>query len=111
MRIGAGCSIFQLLASLAGKIGMHDFMLAKEIMDELQKIAQEKKLEKVKSVNLEIGIISMAHDGHGEHMEDIDPENLRFGLEGIAKGTPYESAIFKIDKVAGNSWKIVNVEV
>lgn len=90
---------------------MHDFMLAKEIMGELQKIAQEKKLEKVKSVSLEIGVISMSHDGHPEHLEDIDPENLRFGLEGIAKNTPFEGAVFKIDKVAGNSWKIVNVEV
>jgi len=90
---------------------MHDFMLAKEIMDELQKIAKEKNLEKVKSVSLEIGIISMSHDGHPEHLEDIDPENLRFGLEGTSKGTSFEGAEFKIDKVDSNSWKIVNIEV
>ena len=90
---------------------MHDFMLAKEIMDELQKIAEAKKLERIKAVALEIGTISMAHDGHGEHMEDIDPENLRFGLEGIAKGTPYEGASFVINKVSGNNWKIINMEV
>lgn len=90
---------------------MHDFLLAKQIIDELQKIAKEKNIQKAKSVGLEIGTISMAHDGHGEHLEDIDPENLRFGLEEIAKETPYENAVFKIDKVAGKSWKIVNVEV
>jgi len=90
---------------------MHDFMLAKEIMDELQKIAQEKKLEKVKRVSLEIGAISMSHDGHPEHLEDIDPENLKFGLEGIAKETPFSGAEFKINKVDSDSWKIVNVEV
>ena len=45
MRIGAGCSIFQPLASLAGKIGMHDFLLAKEIIEALKKIASEKKRE------------------------------------------------------------------
>ena len=90
---------------------MHDFMLAKEIMDELQKIALEKKLEKVKAVALEIGTISMAHDGHGEHMEDIDPENLRFGLEGIAKNTPFEGASFVVNKTSGNNWKIIKIEV
>lgn len=90
---------------------MHDFLLAKEIMDELKKIAQEKKLEKVKAVSLEIGTISMAHDGHEEHAEDIDIENLKFGLEGIAKNTPFEGASFVINKVSGNNWKIVNVEV
>ena len=90
---------------------MHDFMLAKEIMDELKKIAQEKKIEKVESVSLEIGMIKMSHDGHPEHTEDIDPENLRFGLEGISKGTPFDGAKFKIDKAEGESWKIVNIEV
>ena len=90
---------------------MHDFMLAKEIMDELKKIAQDKNIQKAKSVSLEIGTISMSHDGHPEHTEDIDPENLRFGLEGISKGTPYDGAKFKIGKTEGVSWKIVNIEV
>lgn len=86
-------------------------MLAKEIMDELKKIAQEKNIKKAKSVSLEIGKISMSHDGHPEHVEDIDPENLRFGLEGIAKGTPFEGANFKIGKANDGSWKIVNIDV
>ena len=90
---------------------MHDFMLAKEMMDELKKIAQEKNIQKAKSVSLEIGIITMAHDGHPEHAEDINLENLQFGLSGISKGTPFEGANFKINKVEGGSWKIANIEV
>jgi hypothetical protein len=49
---------------------MHDFLLAKEIIDELQKISQEKKIGKIKSVNIEIGQIALAHDGHPKHVEE-----------------------------------------
>lgn len=86
-------------------------MLAKEIMDELKNIAKEKNIQKAKSVSLEIGTISMSHDGHPEHVEDINPENLQFGLTGISKGTPFEGAKFKIGKINGGSWKIINIEV
>jgi len=89
---------------------MHDFILAKEIIDELGAIMKEKKLESVKKVKLEIGMISLAHDGHAEHMEDISVENLQFGLASIAKNTPLERVEFEIKKVAGDNWKIVEVE-
>ena len=90
---------------------MHDFLLAKEIIDELKKIALEKKIENIKKVNLEIGLISLAHDGHPEHTEDISIENLKFGLKNISKNTPFENTKFEIRKTAGESWRIVNVEV
>lgn len=90
---------------------MHDFLLAKEIFDELGRIAKEKKLEQIKSVNLEIGQIFLAHDGHPEHTEDISEENLKFGLESMAKNTPFKDTLFKIKKVAGDDWKIAEVEV
>ena len=89
----------------------HDFLLAKEIIDELGKIAQEKGLKKIKSVSLEIGSISLAHDGHPEHAEDISLENLEFGLKSIAKGTIFGGAEFKINKVAGNNWKITGIGI
>ena len=90
---------------------MHDFLLAKEIIDELKKIALEKKLENIKSVSLEIGLISLAHDGHSEHVEEISLENLEFGLKSIAKNTLLENAKFNIKKTDGHHWKIVGVEV
>ena len=90
---------------------MHDFILAKEIIDELGAIAKEKKLENIKKVNVEIGMISLAHDGHPEHTEDISVENLQFGLASIAKNTAFEKVEFIIKKIAGDHWKITDIEV
>jgi len=90
---------------------MHDFMLAKEIVDKLLAIAEEKKLEKISSVSLEIGSISLAHDGFPEHLEDISIENLEFGLKSIARNTILENAVFNIKKTAGENWKIVDIGV
>ncbi len=89
---------------------MHDFILAKEIIDELRAIMAEKKIDQIKKVNIEIGMISLAHDGHPEHTEDISIENLQFGLASIAKGTALEKVEFEIKKVNGDSWKITEIE-
>jgi Zn finger protein HypA/HybF involved in hydrogenase expression len=89
---------------------MHDFLLAKEIVDELKSIAQKKGLNKIKSVSVEIGSISLAHDGFDEHTEDISLENLEFGLKSITKGTTFENTEFKIKKVEGDNWKILDIE-
>ena len=90
---------------------MHDFFLAKEIVDNLLEIAKEKKLEKISSVSLEIGSITLAHDDLPEHLEDISIENLEFGLKSIARGTILEDTVFDIKKVAGENWKIVDIGV
>ena len=90
---------------------MHDFLLAKEIIDELKLIAGEKKLSGIKKVCLEVGQIVMAHDGHPEHAEDISIENLEFGIKNIVKNTPFQETIFEIKKVAGDNWKITDIEV
>lgn len=89
---------------------MHDFLLAKEIVDEILKIAQKKGLSKIEKVSLEIGQIALAHDGHEEHVEDISIENLQFGISAINKGTILENAEFDIIKVTGDSWKLVEIE-
>lgn len=89
---------------------MHDFLLAKEIVDELLAIAKEKKLAEIKSADIEIGMIALAHDGHEEHTEDINIENLQFGLESIAKNTILAGTKFNIKKVPGDNWKIVKIE-
>jgi Zn finger protein HypA/HybF involved in hydrogenase expression len=90
---------------------MHDFLLAKEIIDELKKISKEKNLSDIRRVSLEIGIISLAHDGFSEHEEDINLDNLEFGLKNIAKETEFKDVSFDIKKVDGEHWKIVNIEV
>jgi len=90
---------------------MHDFLLAKEIIDELKKITLKKGFDKPKIVSVEIGSISLAHDGYSEHAEDVSLENLEFGLKNIAKGTIFENTKFKIKKVEGDYWKITDIEV
>lgn len=90
---------------------MHDFLLAKEILFELEKIVGEKKLSHIKSVSIEVGQISLAHDGHPEHTEDISLENLQFGLKNIAKNGIFNETEFKIKKVFGSDWKITDIEV
>ncbi len=89
---------------------MHDFMLAKEITDEVLKIVEEKKLTKIIEVSVEIGLIAMAHDGHEEHTEDISVENLQFGIENIAKNTILEKTKFNIKKVPGEHWRLTGID-
>jgi Zn finger protein HypA/HybF involved in hydrogenase expression len=90
---------------------LHDFLLAKEIVDELKRVVQEKGLNKVKSVSIEVGSISLAHDGYPEHAEDISLENLEFGLKSIVRGTSFENTKFEIKKIKGDNWKITDLEI
>ena len=89
---------------------MHDFLLAKEIVDEVLTIAKEKNCSKISAVSVEIGQIALAHDGHDEHVEDISIENLQFGIGAVAKGTILESTKFDIAKVSGEHWKLVSID-
>lgn len=99
------------LALAARCTSMHDFLLAKEIIEELEKIIQIKGLNKPKIVRLEIGSIVLSHDGIPEHAEDISLENLKFGLESIAKNTILERVKFDIKKVTGENWKITEIKI
>jgi Zn finger protein HypA/HybF involved in hydrogenase expression len=88
---------------------VHDFLLAKEIIDAVLKISKEKKLSEITKVSLEIGQIALAHDGYDEHVEDISLENLQFGIATVAKGTILEKTIFDIKKVSGKHWQITGI--
>ncbi len=90
---------------------MHDFLLAKEIIDELKAIQQKKNVSQIKKVYVEIGSITLSHDGLPEHTEDISLENLEFGLKSITKNSDFEKVDFSIKKVAGDNWKITNIEL
>jgi Zn finger protein HypA/HybF involved in hydrogenase expression len=89
---------------------MHDFMLAKEIVDEILKIVKSEKLSQIERVSLEIGQVALAHDGHGEHTEDISVENLQFGIKNIVKGTMLEKTKFQVKKVRGEHWHLTEIE-
>ena len=88
---------------------MHDFMLAKEIADKVKEVAKENNLEKISQVVLELGTVSLAHDGFEEHEEDISIDNLKFGLEEIFKQAGFENIDFKITKIEGENWQLVSI--
>lgn len=88
---------------------MHDFILAKEVADKVLEVARENNLEKISEVVLELGTISLAHDGFEEHTEDVSVDNLKFGLEEILKQSGFENIEFKISKVEGENWKLVSM--
>ena len=90
---------------------MHDFFLAKQILEKIEEIVEEKKMKNVSKVSIEIGSIVLAHDNLPEHMEDINIENLAFGLKSFARNTHLEKVEFDIRKVAGDNWKITGIEV
>jgi len=89
---------------------MHDFMLAKEIIDKILEVAGKRELENIKSVSLEIGSVTLAHDDLPEHTEDVSLENLEFGLKNISKNTILENSKFSLKKIGGENWKITNIE-
>ncbi|HBI16670.1 MAG: hypothetical protein UR60_C0019G0012 [Candidatus Moranbacteria bacterium GW2011_GWF2_34_56] len=88
---------------------MHDFILAKEIADKVLEIARENNLEKISELVVELGTVSLAHDGFEEHAEDVSVDNLKFGLEEILKQSGFENIEFKISKVEGENWKLVSM--
>ena len=90
---------------------LHDFLLAKEIISELERIISERNLKKVKKVYIEIGNVSLAHDDYPEHTEDISVENLQFGLKNISKGGIFKDTEFFVRKTSDGHWKITDIEV
>ncbi len=89
---------------------MHDIILANQIISEISRIAKAGKLDNIKSVNLEIGSVALAHNSLPEHIDEIDPGNLKFILENMASKYGLGKAKFDIKKISGSSWKIVNID-
>lgn len=71
---------------------MHDFYLAKEILDLVLKQAQKNKLRKLSRVILSLGKFI-------EHDEEILPENLRQNFQLLAKDTIASEAELVINKI------------
>lgn len=92
---------------------MHDVLLAKQIFDELIKIAKDRKFDKIKSVKLEIGSVAFSHNDTNDtekHIEEINPGNIQFILESLAPKNGLGEVKFDIKKIPGDSWKILEIE-
>lgn len=96
---------------------MHDFLLAKEIVDEILRIIEEKKIKNIETVFLEIGGASIPHNHqhdhrhmHDEHFDELNMDNVRFGIESIARDTVLKNTKFIIKKTQGANWKISSLK-
>jgi len=67
---------------------MHELSIAQNIFDLVEENVPGKDRIKVKNIILRLGEIS-----------GVVPESLEFCFEVITKGTPFESAVLKIEKI------------
>jgi len=83
---------------------MHDFYLAKDLLEKVLKIADKNKLKKINKVSVELGTME-------EHGEDITAANLKFNFEMLAKNTHASQAKLEIKKIKKpNFWSLKEVE-
>ena len=82
---------------------MHDIHEANRIAQVITEHLKKHKLSKLKSVDIELGIVI-------EHGQDISPENLDFNLRMILKEFVDNQTKINIKKVNGKSWKLISIE-
>ena len=83
---------------------MHDFYLAKEILDRVLKQAKKNNLKTVSRVVLSLGKFI-------EHNEKILPKNLRQNFHLLAKNTLAKKAKLIIKKLKQfNVWRLEGIE-
>ena len=83
---------------------MHDFYLAKEILDEVLSAAKKNHLNKVNRAVIKLGRFI-------EHDEDILPANLKSNFQLLAKNTIVQDAELVVQKFARNNhWELVEIE-
>lgn len=82
---------------------MHDLHAADQVLKDVLATAAKNKLTKVKKIVLELGTIV-------EHGAAIQPENLKFNIESLARGTIAAGVEVKIVPVTGGELKIKEIE-
>lgn len=93
-----------ILVSVALHIkNMHDLHEADRILKLVLEKAAENRLKIVKEIDIRLGQIE-------EHGEIINPDNLRFNMLNLAKGTIAENALINITVIKGDSWELVSID-
>jgi len=82
---------------------MHDLHEADRILKLVLEKAAENRLKIVKEIDIRLGQIE-------EHGEIINPDNLRFNMLNLAKGTIAENALINITVIKGDSWELVSID-
>ncbi|OGF38228.1 hypothetical protein A2482_05250 [Candidatus Falkowbacteria bacterium RIFOXYC2_FULL_48_21] len=81
---------------------MHDLHVADQIFRLVLAEAEKNRLKKVAQINIELGLIE-------EHGANVEPENLKFNIVMLSRGTIAEAADVVVNSVAGNAWKLVSI--
>ena len=82
---------------------MHDLHEADRIFKLILEYAKRNKLKKINSATIGLGTII-------EHGEEIVPENLKFNIKMLSKGTIAEGLQIKIEKTDSDSWNLKEIE-
>lgn len=82
---------------------MHDFHLADTIFRTIMENAEKNGLKKVTKATIELGSVV-------EHGEEILPDNLKFNIKMLAEGTIAGGLDVEVTSVAGDSWKLKDID-
>jgi Zn finger protein HypA/HybF involved in hydrogenase expression len=82
---------------------MHDFHLANQILKTVLEYASKNGFKNVSGVRIELGSII-------EHGEEISPENLIYNFKLLAEKTIARDAKLEINKIRGDSWRLLDIE-
>ena len=82
---------------------MHDLHLANKILKLILDYAKQNNLKKVTKAEIVLGIII-------EHGSEILPENLKFNIKMLAKGTLAEGLEVIVNKVKNDHWGLEEID-
>jgi Zn finger protein HypA/HybF involved in hydrogenase expression len=82
---------------------MHDLHEADKILKLVLEYAAKNKLSKVTRIALKLGEVM-------EHGEVINPENLKFNIEMLGRGSAAEGVKVEIRKAEIKTWQLVEIE-
>jgi Zn finger protein HypA/HybF involved in hydrogenase expression len=81
---------------------MHDLHVADMILKLAMAEAEKNKLSKVAHLAIELGTVI-------EHGAAINPDNLKFNINMLSRGTVIEGAEVDVKEVSGASWRLVSI--
>lgn len=82
---------------------MHDLHEADRILKMVLEHAGQNGLKKVTKIKIGLG-------GVIEHGSEINPENLKFNIGVLAKGTAAEGAEISVEKIDADTWELQEIE-
>lgn len=82
---------------------MHDLHEADRILKLVLDHAEKNKLKSVTKIVVGLGSVI-------EHGSEINPENLKFNIGVLARGTKAEGAAVEVKKIKTDSWELEEIE-